>query len=326
MNVPVRITDYTGAQLLLIRKTVAKDTNADEFDLFMAVARMKRLDPFSKQISAIVFNKGDEARRQMAIIVTIDGMRSIAARSGRYRPDEDEAQYFFDEALKGPANPLGIERATVTIYIADPQKVDGWRPVKGWAYWSEFAPIKEDFEGGFAWEDTGETWPDSGKAKKRKVPRTAGAQVVQTLDTSGNWGRMPRVMIAKCAEAQALRKAFPEDLSGIYEGAELDRAQVLEITASEAIGEHMAEERLRKAGALGGIMFQLSPTSSLETIPVGQVADKVLEVVRDFGRPTLDWFESANVQPLREFWAKAPADALGLKSELEKIRSGLPRE
>ena len=39
---------------------------------------------------------------------------------------------------------------------------------------------------------------------------------------SGNWATMPEVMIAKCAEAAALRAAFCLELGGIYEDAELD--------------------------------------------------------------------------------------------------------
>ncbi len=79
---------YDPRTLALIRRTVAAGCSDDEFNLFMHTARHLGLDPLRRQIYAFIDDAGRPGRRRMAIITGIDGFRTIAARSGNYRPDE----------------------------------------------------------------------------------------------------------------------------------------------------------------------------------------------------------------------------------------------
>lgn len=294
--------EYTDRQLDLIRRTVATDANSQEFDLFCEVARRTGLDPFRKQLSIIVFNKNDEKKRRIAIFAPIDGLRSIAARSLRYRPDEDAPRVTYNEELKDPqTNPLGLERAEVRVYIRDAHGEE-WRPVTGVAYWDEFAPVTEEW----AW----------GERRGERVP-------TGKMKLDGQWSKMGRLMLAKCAEAQALRKAFPEDLSGLYESSELDQARAAELTASERIEALHVQDRLDSAGVANSIMFTFSPAAGIEPVPLGQVADRCLEAIAGFDLRHLTWFESANTHPLREFWARAKSDALAVKQAMEARKAEL---
>jgi phage recombination protein Bet len=55
-------------------------------------------------------------------------------------------------------------------------------------------------------------------------PFSATARFADFNAGQGLWSKMPSVMIAKCSEAQALRRAFPADLSGVYSTDEMDQA------------------------------------------------------------------------------------------------------
>ena len=61
------------------------------------------------------------------------------------------------------------------------------------------------------------------------------------------WDKMPALMIGKCAEMLALRKAFPQDLSGLYATEEMDQAGQPAQAAQEP--KHAPQERPQEAAA-----------------------------------------------------------------------------
>lgn len=314
------LTVLTDRQLATLKNTIAKPLNTPEFNLYVEYCARIGLDPIRKQVIPIVFNAGDAERRQMTIVVTIDGLRTIAERVQNYRPDEDEPRYTYKEELKDPhTNPLGIERCVVVVWKQDNKGV--WNKVNGTAYWDEFVPLKDDAEGGYTWEDTGETWPDSGKPKKKKIPR---GDVVTAIDSKTLWPKMPRIMIAKCAEAQALRKGWPDQFSGVHVDAEFDRARADDTDAAEIVERYVEGERMKMIGGNRAVTFIFDQEIGLERLPVGQIADRFLaEAKKAKDLNAFATLRARNNDSLKEFWAYAPTDALGLKKELEAIEEQL---
>ncbi len=315
MNAVTRY-DMTPKQISLVKTTIAKDCNDEEFNLFCEVARAKGLDPFLGQIIPMVFSKGDAEKRKMTIIITRDGQRVIAQRCGDYRPASKPTQFEIDKATMSPTNPIGIVSATVFLWKRDP-KTGEWFEVVGQAYWDEFAPIKRKAAGGYKWEDTGEVWPDSGKPKKKKV---AVGEETEVLDDSGNWCRMPRLMIEKCAQMQALRAGWPEEFTGTYDEAEMDRARMIDLTASEIVQQEQQENRLRAIGGKDALTVWWGNEFALENVPDGKFFDAVVDHIAKLDPVSVAKWEDANRASLQIYWARHPGDALELKKRIEAAR------
>lgn len=79
----------------------------------------------------------------------------------------------------------------------------------------------------------------------QKVPFTASARWSEYAPTGNQafmWNKMPFLMLGKCAEALALRKAFPNDLTGIYTHEEMDQASTGVVEVNTASSKTTAQD------------------------------------------------------------------------------------
>ena len=162
------------------------DVSDAELAAFLHECQRRKLDPFSRQIYLIGRYDRRKGRKVYRSQTSIDGFRLVARRSA----DKSGIEYSYEDTI--------------------------WFDDKGGRH---------------------EVWlsPGSPAAAKVVVVRNGcrfdavarfGAYVQTDRDgePQGLWKNMPDVLIAKCAEALALRKAFPEDLGGIYTEEEMAQA------------------------------------------------------------------------------------------------------
>lgn len=191
---------WTPQQLAALRQMGIEDAPEGDLAVFMHVAQRTGLDPFARQIHMIgrKTKSWDPQSRQerwetrYTIQTGIDGYRVTAARAAKAAGDtvdyEDTVWCGPDgqwvDAWLDPANPPTAARVVV---------IKNGRRYAGTAMYAEYV----------------QTYVD----KKS-----------QEVRPNSMWAKMPAGQLAKCAEALALRRAYPHDLGALYVDEEMGQA------------------------------------------------------------------------------------------------------
>lgn len=186
-------TQFTNEDIALIKETVCKGASDTEFKLFINQARTTGLNPLARQVFAVKRWDSQSNKEIMSIQVSIDGFRLIAERTGKYA---------------GQVGPFwcGKDGVWKDVWVLDTPPVA-----------AKVGAVRNDFKE-----------PCWGIARFKSY-----AQIKKDGSLTRMWTTMPDVMISKCAESLALRKAFPQELSGLYTSDEMGQAESVKQEAAQ---------------------------------------------------------------------------------------------
>lgn len=194
LAIPSNAETLTDAQ---IEAFGLKEASRGERLLFIHTVQKTGLDPAARQIYMIGRNQkdGDRYIKRFTIQTGIDGYRLVARRAANRA--RQELSY-------------------------GPTEWCGWDGVWQEAWLSEEAPAAARVT----------VYRDGGSFPAVALFREYAQKNKYGL--TDMWKRMPANQIAKCAEALALRKAYPQELSGLYLDEEMQQADSYDGPASRA--------------------------------------------------------------------------------------------